>query len=206
MVQKSEPKRRGRPRAYDAERALKEARAAFWEGGYAATSLDDLSAATAMNRPSLYAAFGDKRALYLKALDSYRAESRAAVRETLAAKRPLIETLRAFYAKALSIYVASENAARGCFLIGPALADAVNDPEVRALLADSIGELDAAFETCFRRAKQEGELPEAADPTALAKIASATLHTLAIRARAGMPRPELDATAEAAVALICGRG
>src|SRR5262249_17102093 len=78
MVQKSAPagpgpapKGRGRPRAYDPETALQTAIEAFWQAGYSGTSLDDLSAATGMNRPSLYGAFGDKRALYLKALDHY---------------------------------------------------------------------------------------------------------------------------------------
>src|ERR1700681_4918141 len=75
--------RRGRPRAYDPEVALAKARNAFWQTGYAATSLDDLSEATGMNRPSLYAAFGDKRDLYLKTLAYYRNQSRALARGVL---------------------------------------------------------------------------------------------------------------------------
>src|SRR5262245_66197867 len=73
MVQKqrSERRPRGRPRAYDPEIALQLATESFWRAGYAATSLDDLSAATGMNRPSLYSAFGDKRDLYLAALRRY---------------------------------------------------------------------------------------------------------------------------------------
>src|SRR2546423_14715860 len=82
MVQKrsKEPERklRGRPRAYDPQVALARAAEVFWKAGYAGTSLDDLVAATGMNRPSLYAAFGDKRALYLKTLEHYRDESRGA--------------------------------------------------------------------------------------------------------------------------------
>jgi len=87
MVQKKEtdaPKRRGRPRAYDPETALARAAATFWKAGYAGTSLDDLAAATGMNRPSLYAAFGDKRELYLKTLEHYRDEYREIARRTLA--------------------------------------------------------------------------------------------------------------------------
>ena len=86
MVQKktSEPKRRGRPRAYDPAQALARAADTFWKAGYAGTSLDDLSEATGMNRPSLYAAFGDKRDLYLKTLEHYREESRALARAALA--------------------------------------------------------------------------------------------------------------------------
>src|ERR1700733_3259545 len=82
MVQKSveaaapEAKRRGRPRSYEPDVALGQAMEAFWKSGYAATSLDDLSAATGMNRPSLYAAFGDKQDIYVKAYQKYRARLR----------------------------------------------------------------------------------------------------------------------------------
>src|SRR3954466_14833928 len=65
------PKRRGRPRAYEPDVALARALDVFWKDGFAATSLDDLSAATGMNRPSLYGAFGDKRELYKKSYESY---------------------------------------------------------------------------------------------------------------------------------------
>ena len=71
MVQKEET-RLGRPREYDPEVALQRATDAFWDAGFSGTSLDDLSARTGMNRPSLYAAFGDKQALYLKTLESYQ--------------------------------------------------------------------------------------------------------------------------------------
>src|SRR6185503_13287769 len=77
---KAEPKRRGRPRAYDPDTALARAAATFWKAGYAGTSLDDLVEATGMNRPSLYAAFGDKREIYLKTLEHYREGSRALAR------------------------------------------------------------------------------------------------------------------------------
>ena len=63
---------RGRPRAFEAETALAQAMDVFWSDGFAATSLDDISAATGLNRPSLYGAFGDKRALYLQAYGQYR--------------------------------------------------------------------------------------------------------------------------------------
>ena len=72
------PKRRGRPRAYEPEVALARALDVFWKEGFAATSLDDLSAATGMNRPSLYGAFGDKRELFIKSYQRYRADARAA--------------------------------------------------------------------------------------------------------------------------------
>src|SRR3954452_12779539 len=91
MVQNIEKRTRGRPRAYDPDEALAKAMGAFWDHGYAATSLDDISAATGMNRPSLYAAFGDKQAIYLKAIEHYRAGP--AVKKALSAGGSLRDAL-----------------------------------------------------------------------------------------------------------------
>ena len=86
------PARRGRPRAYDTQAALKQATETFWKTGYSGTSLDSIAAATGMNPPSLYAAFGNKHALYLEALARYWEISLAATREALAEDRPLAES------------------------------------------------------------------------------------------------------------------
>jgi len=203
MVQKSAAKR-GRPRAYDPDTALAQAMAVFWDAGFAGTSLDDISAGTGMNRPSLYGAFGDKQALYRHTLERYRAMARAALQETLRPDQSLRDALRAVYERALSIYYSGAHGARGCFLIGTALTEAVLDADVRATLAAGLHEIDDAFEARMRVAQQQGELPGNADPAMLAKFASAVLHTLAIRSRAGEPREALQATVEPALDLICG--
>src|SRR3981189_275419 len=82
-------KRRGRPRAYQPEVALGKALDLFRSEGFAATSLDDLSAATGMNRPSLYGAFGDKRELYIKSYQRYRADARAAMIDIFSEELPI---------------------------------------------------------------------------------------------------------------------
>ena len=102
MVQK-ESARRGRPRSYDPDIALANAMAVFWHAGYSGTSLDDITAGTGMNRPSLYGAFGDKRALYLHPLERYRALGRAAFAAALSPDRPLREALRQVYDTALTV-------------------------------------------------------------------------------------------------------
>lgn len=122
--------RRGRPRAYDPEAALKQATDTFWKAGYSGTSLDKISAATGMNPPSLYAAFGNKRALYLDALDRYWQISAAATREALAEDGPLEELLMRAYEAHLSIYFSGKGHARGCFVIGTAVAEAVEDIKI----------------------------------------------------------------------------
>ena len=207
MVQKNSnppPPRRGRPRQYDPDSALAQAAAAFWKNGYAATSLDDLAAATGMNRPSLYAAFGDKRDLYLKTLERYQQQSRAASLQLLADGATLREFLTRFYGGALEIYRAGEPEARGCYSISTAPAQAASDPAVRAFLADTIRGTDAFLADVIRKARDRGEIAASADPSAMAQVATATLHTLAVRSRGGVPREQLTALAQAAIDLICG--
>jgi AcrR family transcriptional regulator len=202
MVQKSTKKRRGRPPAYDPSVALTRAMEVFWDAGYAATSLDDLAAATGMNRPSLYGAFGDKRALYLKTLEHYGAGGQ--LRAALEADDTLREALRRVYQLAIKLYLSGKHGARGCFLIGTAATEAVKSPEVRRALAEQLGELDDIFAARIRLARERGEIARDADTRALAKLASAVLHSLALRSRAGDPRASLEAIAAAGVAAICG--
>jgi TetR/AcrR family transcriptional regulator, copper-responsive repressor len=200
----TEPARRGRPRAYDAEAALKRATDEFWQTGYSGTSLDSIAAATGMNPPSLYAAFGNKRAIYLKALSGYWELALTATREALAEDRPLREALMLAYEAALSIYFSGKGRTRGCFVVGTAVTEAVDDPDIRKSLAAGLRATDADFEARLRLAREKGELKHGADPEALAVLASATMHTIAIRARAGVPRSELREIAQKAVNVICG--
>jgi AcrR family transcriptional regulator len=201
----AEKKPRGRPRAYEPEVALGKALDQFRKDGFAATSLDDLSAATGMNRPSLYGAFGDKRELYLKTYARYRADARAATAEIFQAALPIKQRLARIFDVALDIYLAGANGPRGCFTVMTAGSEAVADPKIRAMVQEALSDMDRAFTASFRIAKDNGELPENADPKILAQLASAMLHSLALRARAGIPRRELEALFNGAIELICGR-
>jgi len=203
MVQKSVA-RRGRPRAYDPDAALARAVDAFWDAGFAATSLDDLTLATGMNRPSLYGAFGDKQAVYRKAFDLYRARTRDELGKAFRDDAPLRIALCKVYDTAISIYLSGDNGARGCFIIGTAVTQAVSDPDIRAALADTLGEIDHAFAARIERAQRNREESADADPAKLAKVASATLYSLTIHARAGQGRAALQTIADAAVDVICG--
>lgn len=194
--------KRGRPIQYDPETALASARDVFWATGFAASSLDALSEATGMNRPSLAAAFGDKEALYIATLQRYRDDGVAALEETLSGAKPLRTELAQVYAKSIDIYLASKDAARGCLLIGTASVEAVHRPEVRRVLGESLAAFNAIVEARLRKAVSTGELGKNADAAALAGIASAVLHSLAVRARAGEPRKALEKLARTAVDLI----
>jgi TetR/AcrR family transcriptional regulator, copper-responsive repressor len=211
MVQKAAPtlaepapKRRGRPRAFEPETALTRAMDVFWQDGFAATSLDDLSAATGLNRPSLYGAFGDKRALYLRAYRQYRKRVNEEFAPLFQARAPLRAKLRRILIAALELYLSGEEGPRGCFTVLTTSSDAVADPEVRALVAEAIDSTDRAFGRLFADARAAGELPAGADPRALARLASATIHTLSIRARARIPKAQILPVIDGAVTTICG--
>ena len=215
MVQKSKkqpaktyapvaPKRRGRPRAYQPEIALGKALDLFRKDGFAATSLDDLSAATGMNRPSLYGAFGDKRELYIKTYQHHRASAHAEMIDIFKDEQPIQQRLERIYTAALDIYLSGEAGPRGCFTVMTVASEAISDPEIRAMVLDAFSEIDKAFMTCFRIAREKGELSSSADPVVLAQLASATIHNVAIRARAGVPREALEAIVNGAIGVMLG--
>ncbi len=195
---------RGRPVEYDREQAIARASELFWSAGFAATSLDALSEATRMTRPSLAGAFGDKEALYLEALKRYRDAGVEAMSATLSGKRPLRAELSEVLRNATDVYTASTDAARGCLLIGTASVEAVHRLPVRRVLKESLGAFNTVLEARIRKAITDGELDAKADAAALATVASAIMHSLAVRARAGENRRALDELSKAAVDLICG--
>jgi hypothetical protein len=86
-----------------------------------------------------------------------------------------------------------------------AASEAVSDPDIRAMVLDGFSELDNAFSACFRIAGENGELPKTADPVVMAQLASATIHTIAIRARAQVPRKELETIVKGAIDVMVGK-
>ena len=177
-------KARGRPRNYDPDRALETALEAFAEGGFAGTSLDDISAATGMNRPSLYAAFGDKKSIYRKAVDKFNREFLELLGQALFAGAGLKDDLIGFYLAAFPVYLAGGETPRGCPVLCTAVVEAVGDEDVQGDLAGALDQIDAALAARFEQARKEGELAQSADPKRLGRLAAALLHSLALRLRA----------------------
>jgi AcrR family transcriptional regulator len=201
----TEGKGRGRPRAYDPQTALQQALGVFWNTGYSGASLDSIASAAGMNRPSLYAAFGDKHALYIKALDQYWQTAHTAMQAALTdSSLTLEQALTGFYEGQLAIYFSGGGQPRGCFAIGTATTEAVEDPEIRTELSARLSQLDADLQTRLQTAIDSGELQPGSDPAALAVLASSLLHSISIRARAGKSREELSGLARNAVNVICG--
>jgi AcrR family transcriptional regulator len=186
-------RKRGRPRAYDPAAAFMAVTDAFWEKGFQGASLDDLAAATGMNRPSLYAAFGDKKAMYLEALRRIRAHVNAGLDAIMTAGLPPREALLRFYLQALPVYLSGERGPRGCLTICTASVEAASDADIRAALARMLDDIDGKLARLFAPADK-----------AKGPLAAAVLHSLAVRARAGQSARSLKALAEAAVETLLG--
>jgi AcrR family transcriptional regulator len=157
-----------------------------------------------MNRPSLYGAFGDKRDLFIKSYQRYRTDARAAMIDIFKDDLPIRKRLERIFAVALDIYLSGDTGPRGCFTVMTAASEAVSDPEIRAMVLEGFSELDKSFAACFSLAREKGELASTADPQVLAHLASATIHTIAVRARAGMPRKQLEAIVKGAIDVMAG--
>jgi AcrR family transcriptional regulator len=204
MVQKNlatAPPTRGRPRSFDTDQVLGRVRATFWRYGYAGTSMDQLSAATGLHKPSLYGAFGDKKRLYLAALDNYLTEIRASFAEAFAVP-DLFDSLDAMTEWAIDKFMGGADGGTGCFMMTTAMPEAAEDPEISRVVREAMDGLDRAMLRRFEKAIEAGQLPPTADAHALAMILVANHYELSARARAGSTREELRALAARAIDVV----
>lgn len=188
---------KGRPRAFDPELALDQAMRVFWEKGYEGASLPDLTEAMGINRPSLYAAFGNKAALFRKVLDRYAEKSGCHVREALGAPTAR-EVARRMLVGTAALLSDSRNP-RGCLLVQGALACSAEGDPARKELIRRRGATEKAIRDRFRRAAREGDLPRGADPAALARFLAAVSAGMSVQATGGASRGELMKVAETAL-------
>ncbi|MFE2418317.1 TetR/AcrR family transcriptional regulator [Streptomyces hokutonensis] len=191
-------KSRGRPRSFDRTTALERAVLAFWEHGYEATSVSDLTRAMGIGAPSLYAAFGDKQALFAEVVEEY------GTRYGSFADRALAEepTARAAVARILREAAAEYTAPgrpHGCLVIHAATN--CTTPEVEESLRMRRNANLAAFERRIAADIAEGELPADLDAAALARHAGAVVQGMSQQARDGASRTELEALAEIAMTI-----
>lgn len=187
----------GRPREFDVDEALESAMKVFWRKGYEGASLLDLTRAMGINRPSLYAAFGNKEALFRKAVDRYLEGPSAHVVEALRepAARGVVERL--LYGS-IDLITDPKNP-RGCFMVQGALACGDSADCMRRELAKHRAEAEAAVCERLERALAEGDLPPDAVPADLARYVAVVVHGMAVQAAGGVGRDELRKVAEIAL-------
>jgi TetR/AcrR family transcriptional repressor of nem operon len=179
-----------RPREFDADEALECATRVFWSKGFEQTSLDDLCAATGLGRSSLYAAFGNKRGLYRRALARYEEGSAARIADALAGK-PIREGLAAFLGTLIDDIVAGPGR-RGCFIGNCAAELARLDRTAAARVRKSLERIEAVFREALAQAKARGELPSRANVHALARFLTSGIQGLRLFGKANAERAALE--------------
>jgi TetR/AcrR family transcriptional repressor of nem operon len=158
-----------RRKAFEPDAALGEAIACFRRLGFAAASMDDLTQAMGIGRQSLYATYGDKRALFLQALSWYADGMVARFVTWLDGDRAPLETI-AEVLHEIARFAASPEGVDGCFITNSAADLAARDADVRAILVRTYGRIEDAFARALRRARDAGDLPADRDPRALARF------------------------------------
>jgi AcrR family transcriptional regulator len=188
----------GRPRSFDADEALQRALEVFWRKGYEGSSLTDLTQAMGINRPSLYAAFGDKEELFRKALDCY-AQGPAGCYLLEALNAPTAREVAERVLRRAADVLSDPRNPRGCLLVQGALACGKKAQGVRRELVSRRGAGHAALRRRFQRAKTQGDLRSDVDAAALARYLAAVLHGMSVEATGGASREELRSVAEMAL-------
>src|ERR1700719_763831 len=187
----------GRPRAFDVDLALDRALDLFWRKGYEGTSLSDLTRAMRINRPSLYAAFGNKEQLFRKVLDRYMNGPLAYFQKALGAAkaRDVVEQIFLGAANMPS----DPRTPAGCLVVQGALACGDAAGSVRKEIGALRAAAKAALRRRLQRAKREGDLPSNADPAELSHYVMTVLHGMAVQCADGASRDQLPRVAQVAL-------
>lgn len=196
------PARMGRPREFDVESALDAAMRVFWTKGYEGTTLTDLTDATGVSRPSLYSAFGNKEALFKKALDLYVREKLTFIDQALEAStaRDVAEALLL----GMLAMLADDRDPKGCMGVINSVACGDEAEPVRAEILARTLAIKEALIARFQRAREEGDLPEGKDPAALTAYLLAILQGMALQSGSGASQEEMRALVSSSLALWPG--
>jgi TetR/AcrR family transcriptional repressor of nem operon len=187
-----------RPRSFDPDEALDLARDVFWQRGFHGTSLDDITAATGLNKPSLYAAFGDKNALFLKVLERYHAHIVAHAEKVInagpSAREAIQHWLSAFVPRCSGV-----KGSRGCLSINTS-ADGVTDPEIRKRIEGFNRKLEQLLRNRLRA--DRGQFADGFDPDAVAHTIIAIYQGLMVLAKDAPDAARVRATLDQAMKLL----
>ncbi|MBV9380404.1 MAG: TetR/AcrR family transcriptional regulator [Streptosporangiaceae bacterium] len=190
-----------RTKEFDPESALRAALELFWERGYEATSMADLVEHTGVARASIYATFGGKRALYLKALDRYGELTDPELLAGLSRPGPVLPAVRALVER-YAWEAAGETGRRGCFVVNTAVELAPHDPLAARRVQANWDFLETALTSALMRAQAQGELAEGKDSRALARLLLVLLQGMRVMGKAATEPDRLHDAAAQALALL----
>jgi TetR/AcrR family transcriptional repressor of nem operon len=169
-------------KSFDIGETLDRAMQLFWARGYEATSVQDLVECTGLHRGSLYATYGDKRALFLAALRRYDERMRRVSVSDIEARYPPREAIRQLFL-AFVAQVSEPGGSRGCFLTNTALELAPHDPDIRRIVAHAQEQIEAFFARMIRKGKAQGEIAARVSPAEAARGLLASLIGLVVLTR-----------------------
>lgn len=194
---------RGRPRGFDPQAVLDRVIPVFWARGYEGASMEELTAASGLARPSLYAAFGDKRGLFLAALDRYAATIGRGPVERLAGAGTPDAGIRAFLDATVELVAGDRGRPHGCLLACAAADAAECDAGVRERLAGATAATEAAITEQIAGWRVRGACLARHDRGKLGSLLVTLMQGMAVRARAGASRADLEEVSAAALSLVC---
>jgi len=189
-----------RHREFDPEKALETAMLLFWEKGYEGTSYADLCAATGVARPSLYATFGDKQALFFKALERYMQQEMRFLQEALQEPTALqvVETML----KQSALANTQQDKPQGCLGINGALACSDKALPIQETLNHNRAAAFQALQERLERAQREGDMPQATDAATVTRMVMTLTQGVAVQAKAGASRQQIHEMLDLAVAML----
>ena len=190
----------GRPRTFDRDEALKKAMYVFWEKGYEGTSMADLIESIGMKAPSIYAAFGNKDALFREAVELYKGQVEQGPLKALNVSAHIQEALESCLNE--SVKMLKGGKVSGCLIMGGAINCAPEHQEHVEHLRDIRGKYKQALKRRFALAVKDGQLNETAEPEELAEFYFGFIHGLALRANDGSSQKELQSSCKLALNVL----
>lgn len=191
-----------RPKEFNPDEALEKAMQVFWHKGYEATSMEDLLTAMNLNRGSLYATFGDKRELFLKAMDLYCTGGGIGSRlSILNQPGPAIPLIRRFISAMLEFGL-SDPQRRGCLMTNTVMELAPHEKDIALKVSRRLQMAEEGFFQLLTRAKREGELAKDKDPRALARVLVTMMQGTIVMIKAGTPAAAVRQAAETALSIL----
>ncbi|WP_093171898.1 TetR/AcrR family transcriptional regulator [Sinosporangium album] len=191
-----------RTKEFDPDAALQSVLELFWRRGYQATSLTDLVEHLGIGRASIYATFGSKHELYLKAMDRYGETRDPALLAELSRPGPALPAVRAVVRRFAAEAASSEGRLNGCFITNTAAELAPHDPAAARRVEISWEHAETLLCSALVRAQAQGELPEGRDPRALARMLLVLLQGIRIVGKASNDPARVRDAAEQALALL----
>lgn len=193
----------GRPRAFDMDTALEKALEVFWRKGYDGTSLSDLTEAMGINKPSLYAAFGNKEQLFLKAIELY--ESRPCAFFLPALEKPTAYQVAEHMLYGAAMNMADSNNPQGCVVVQGALSCSEAAASVKEALINRRVDGEQKLKARFDQAITDGDLPADTDTEVLARYLGTVLQGMAIQANNGATPEQLRQVAQMTLLAFPGK-